>query len=98
MLARLRAMGMDVPVGAYIRRVYASPADRNAGAWSWAVMKADGNEARVGSQYSIGELLRGRLVASRGWAYDDDWDIDPYREGDQPVSTRHLKTVLVEPE
>jgi len=96
MLARLREMGLEVPADAHIRRVYPSASQRNVGAWSWTVIKADGYEAGIGSQWSIGELLRGRMVASLGYEHGDDWDVDPHREGEVYGTTRYISRVLIE--
>ncbi|MFF8656790.1 hypothetical protein [Streptomyces huasconensis] len=57
LIARLREIGLDLPEGSRLVRVYPSPAMRNEGAWSWSAMGPDGRELLIGSQYPMAELL-----------------------------------------
>lgn len=80
LLERLKAMGLQVPQGAEIRRTYVGRWQRAAGAWSWCVHPTAGS-AGIGSHYPVTALLRTRLVAS----CDGDWHIFPASDvGDVP--------------
>jgi hypothetical protein len=79
LLARLRAQGVEIPDGARIQRTYAGRCQREAGAWSWSVVNADGGDLRqrLGSQWPVGVLLGApRLIVSRSHR-DLGWDVDP---------------------
>lgn len=66
LLARLRAMGLDLPEGTALLRTHAQRADRAAGAWSWYALGPGGYEVGLGSQHPMRELLAAvRLVAGR---------------------------------
>ncbi|MFC4506659.1 MULTISPECIES: hypothetical protein [Streptomyces] len=58
LLARLREAGLDLPEGSRLDRVYPSRAMRTEGAWSWAAFGPGGRELRIGSQYSMTQLLQ----------------------------------------
>lgn len=87
LLARLRAAGVELPEGARLVRVHPSESMRNVGAWSWTAADADGiplcrdaqgRPMAVGSQYSMGELLRlGFEVNRPGFDGYGDITIDP---------------------
>ena len=81
LLGRLRKMGLDIPEGAQVRRTYAGALQRNVGAWSWFLLNADGSELRIGSQYPVSELLRGRLHASQAHGVREDIQVDPWEPG-----------------
>ncbi len=67
LLNRLRAMGLDVPLGSTIRRTYAGHVQRAQGAWSWYVVDASGRDLFIGGYEPVTTLLRGRLVATQGF-------------------------------
>lgn len=60
LLSRMRSEGLSdlIPDGTRLVRVYASRADRSAGAWSWCALTSDGSELFIGSQYAMDELLK----------------------------------------
>lgn len=83
LIARLRAMGLDIPEGARVERTYAGRLQRECGAWSWALYSATGFELNIGSQFSVTRLLRGRMCASRPWGWESsDIDIDPWQSSE----------------
>jgi len=57
LISRLREAGIDLPEGARLIRVMPSRAMRNEGAWSWTALGPTGAELRIGSQFSMGDLL-----------------------------------------
>lgn len=59
LLARLRRElpPERVPADAWPVSVRAGRAARNAGAWSWCLMSLNGNDYRVGSQWSMSVLV-----------------------------------------
>jgi hypothetical protein len=76
LLTRLREeLNLELPADARLRSTRASRSARSAGAWSWAAYRADGSELYIGSQFSMGELLRApALQVSRE---RDDVHVDP---------------------
>jgi hypothetical protein len=77
LLARLRAMGLDIVDGAVVQRTYAGIWQRREGAWSWALVDANNFELSVGSQYPVTRLLKGRIMATQHWN-NDDLHVDPW--------------------
>lgn len=85
LLARLREIGLNLPEGAQLIRVYPSPAMRNAGAWSWFAVDRDGIELGIGSAFSMAELLtapglivgRVRGGAAGGYDFGHDIEVEP---------------------
>lgn len=57
LIARLRKIGLDLPEGTQLVRVMPSGAMRNEGAWSWAAIGPTGAELRIGSQFSMSDLI-----------------------------------------
>jgi hypothetical protein len=76
LLARLREAGMDLPEGVTIQRTYAGREQRNAGAWSWALLGPNGEDLKAGSQWPVGDLLRHGFDVSGPGHRDDDTHID----------------------
>jgi hypothetical protein len=66
LLARLRQI-LDLPHDVYLERTGASRGQISAGAWRWRVMRNGTFYTRhggaVGSQETMGELLRARALA-----------------------------------
>lgn len=75
LLVRLRTMGLNVPEGATIGRVYAGHWQRSAGAWSWTVEPSQ--VQGIGSLWTVTGLLRvPRLIAV--WSRQTgDWEVQP---------------------
>jgi hypothetical protein len=81
LIARLREIGINLPEGARLVRTHANGWQLSEGAWSWAAIGPDGRDLRIGSQYSMGELLRawrlefGPITSGNG----TDLEVDPWR-------------------
>ena len=98
LIARLRAMGVEIPEGATIRRTHAGYWQKAQAAWSWFVADANGKELGIGSQISVTELLREkRLCAAEAYS-DCDISIDPMLPGDVPPPRGAFRNVWIEPE
>jgi hypothetical protein len=81
---RLRALGLDIPAGAKVRRITngRSAAARN-GAWLWVFTTGDGLSLDIGSHHTLRELTTvPRLMVERNkWG---EWSVSPW----EPVSSR----------
>jgi hypothetical protein len=79
LLARLRALGLNIPKGMRVARSYVSPAQRSAGAWVWHVesLYPPPLPAQpIGSQWRVTDLLREPRLSA---ALDEwgQWSVDP---------------------
>lgn len=77
LLRRLRAMGIEIPPGSYVHRTRAGPHQRAAGAFIWLIHGPRHEDLRIGGFVPLPELLRGRLMITRG-ARDYDYVVEPY--------------------
>jgi len=81
LIERLREIGIDLPEGARLVRTHANGWQLTDGAWSWAALGPDGRELHIGSQHSMGELLRawrlefGPITSGIG----TDMEVEPQR-------------------
>jgi hypothetical protein len=83
LLARLRAMGVDLPEDATICRTYAGRHQRAAGAWTWYAWSATrGNLGGIGSHSTVNELVRAPVIsATRAYGIGEDLHVDPCEPG-----------------
>ena len=67
-------MGCNIPESATLDRIYSSPAQRAAGAWSWIISVS--HDISYGSQYSVSQLLAAdSLVITE--EHHSNYSIDP---------------------
>lgn len=82
LLERLRRMGLDLPPGTTLHRVYAGRADRSNGAWSWAAHRPAGGPHTIGSSFTMTTLVTApRLIAVEG-SDGGDIDVEPTTDTD----------------
>jgi hypothetical protein len=87
LLDRLRQVGLDLPEGTRLVRVYPSRAMRSEGAWTWFALGPEGRDLRIGSQHSMAELLEADMLdlrPIRSGAVDVDVEVLPARPGPTP--------------
>jgi len=78
LIRKLRDLGLELPEGSRLIRTNPGPSARNAGAWTWCAIDADGRDLRIGSQVPMGELLRAPALSSwrEGFGLRPDIHID----------------------
>jgi hypothetical protein len=82
LIARLRKIGLDLPDGTRLVRVYPSPAMRTEGSWSWTALGPNGRDLQIGSQHSMTALLEAEVILAqpiRSGAVGFDVDVVPAR-------------------
>jgi hypothetical protein len=57
LIERIREVGIDVPDGVVLRRLYPGHHQRAAGAWSWVAVDPETNAELVGSCHPMSELV-----------------------------------------
>lgn len=79
LMARLRAMGVDIPEGSTLQRTYAGYWQRKGGAWSWFLLSPDGRDF-LGSYFPVKTLLRTRLNVTQGHRHEGTFSVFPWKE------------------
>ena len=77
LIQKIRDNGHALPEGTELHRTNASRASRNAGAWSWFAMDANGSELHIGSITPISELLKVDITITKEGGICTDYQVDP---------------------
>lgn len=87
LIARIRALGVQLPDDVQVRRVYPSAASRNAGAWSWSLCSDQHPyDLKIGSQYAVARLVRaGVAIEISAPDRTGDRHIDPVETAGGPA-------------
>lgn len=64
-----------IKLGAKCERLYTSPSQRNAGAWSWEVVNND--HVVIGSQYSMNECVNADYLSVSQCLYTRHYEVFP---------------------